>query len=63
MMELSYPNSAVMLMEPDGEERGTSERVRVLVIDDQAEIQGWIYRPFRLKELRSLVRDLLEARI
>ncbi len=58
-MELSYPNSVVMLMEPDGEERGTSERVRILVIDDQAEIQGWICRPFRLKELRSLVRDPL----
>jgi len=27
----------------------------------KAEIQGWIYKPFRLKELRSLVRDVLEA--
>ena len=28
----------------------------------KAQIQGWIYKPFRLKELGSLVRDLLEAR-
>ena len=28
----------------------------------KAEIQGWILKPFRLKELRSLVRDLLEAK-
>lgn len=28
----------------------------------KAEIQGWIYKPFRLQELRSLVRDVLAAR-
>ena len=28
----------------------------------KAQIQGWIYKPFRLKELGSLVRDLLEAK-
>jgi len=28
----------------------------------KAEIQGWIYKPFHLKELRSLVRDVLEAK-
>lgn len=28
----------------------------------KAEIQGCIYKPFRLKELRSLVRDILEAK-
>jgi len=28
----------------------------------KAQIQGLIYKPFRLKELRSLVHDLLEAK-
>ncbi|MFQ5886433.1 MAG: response regulator [Anaerolineae bacterium] len=28
----------------------------------KAEIQGWVLKPFRLKELRSLVRDVLEAK-
>lgn len=28
----------------------------------KAEIQGLIYKPFRLKELRSLVRDVLQAK-
>ncbi len=28
----------------------------------KSQIQGWIYKPFRLQELRSLVRDLLEAK-
>lgn len=28
----------------------------------KAQIQGWIYKPFRLKELRSLVRDVLDAK-
>jgi len=28
----------------------------------KAQIQGWILKPFRLKELRSLVRDVLETK-
>ena len=28
----------------------------------KAEVQGWVCKPFRFKELRSLVRDLLEAK-
>ncbi|MCJ7667874.1 MAG: response regulator [Anaerolineae bacterium] len=28
----------------------------------KAEVQRWVYKPFRLKELRPLVRDLLEAK-
>jgi len=28
----------------------------------KAEVQGWVYKPFLLKELRPLVRDLLEAK-
>lgn len=28
----------------------------------KAEVQGWVCKPFRFKELRPLVRDLLEAK-